>query len=99
MRRRRSSRGGRRCVSSARKLPRIKVCGIRALADIAAALELGVAVDAVGLVAHPASPRHLDAKKAAALVGELPFSILPVAVFVDRDRASIARFLKETGAG
>jgi phosphoribosylanthranilate isomerase len=66
-------------------MPRIKVCGIRRLEDVAGAFELGL--DAVGLVAWSRSPRAIACAEAAQLVARLPLEVLPVAVFVDATRA------------
>src|SRR5258706_1578505 len=66
-------------------MPRIKVCGIRRLEDLAGALEGGL--DAVGLVAWSGSPRAIARAEAARLVAQLPAQVLSVAVFVDATRA------------
>lgn len=58
-------------------LPRVKVCGVRAIID------LGERPDAAGIVLWPGSPRWLDPKAAAALARELPKGVLRVAVMVD----------------
>ncbi len=62
-------------------LPRVKVCGVRSVADLG--FDMGEYPDAVGLVLSPGSPRFLDANAAAALARELPKGVLRVAVMVD----------------
>lgn len=84
-------------MASKRPLPRIKVCGIRDARDVRLALEFGL--EAVGLVAHPASVRHVDHAQAAAVINGLPLSVVPVVVLVDRDRAFAERWIAKTGAG
>lgn len=60
----------------------IKICGITNLEDAQAAVEAGA--DALGFVFHPASPRHLSAGTARAIVAEISANIEKVGVFVDR---------------
>lgn len=84
-------------MSEPHELPRIKVCGIRAATDVTAALGFGLG--AVGLVAHPASPRHVTSVEGAAIVAGLPRTILPVIVLVDRDPAFAEQWITASGAG
>jgi phosphoribosylanthranilate isomerase len=77
------------------RLPRIKVCGIASLADVAGVL---TEIDAVGLVAWDRSPRFLDASRAARVVAGLPASVLPVAVMVDKTPREAERWAREVGA-
>ena len=77
-------------------LPRVKVCGVRSMADIGAALAVGL--DAIGLVEHPPSPRAVTAEAAAAVVAALPTQVLCVAVFVDRTPEEVALWLEASGA-
>ncbi len=60
---------------------RIKICGLRTEADVAAAVDAGA--DAVGLVFVPGSPRWIDAEQAAELVCALPPLVDSVGVFAD----------------
>lgn len=62
---------------------RIKFCGIRRVADAAAAVDLGV--DALGFVMVPASKRHLAPERAAAIRAKLPPLVSTVALFMDAD--------------
>lgn len=77
--------------------PFVKVCGVRTGADAAPALRAGLS--AVGLVAHPASPRHVSFDQASAVIAAVPPSVLTVVVLVDRDRALAERWIEKTGAG
>ncbi|NIR59265.1 MAG: phosphoribosylanthranilate isomerase [Gammaproteobacteria bacterium] len=72
---------------------RIKICGITRPEDAALAARLGV--DAVGLVFHPPSPRHLTPARAAAIVTALPAFVTPVAVFMDADPETVRAVLDE----
>lgn len=78
------------------QLPRVKVCGILALEDVRAALELGL--EAVGFVEYPRSPRAINPTRAAALSAELPPEILRVAVLVDRTPSYAERWASSSGA-
>jgi phosphoribosylanthranilate isomerase len=62
-------------------MTRIKICGITRPGDALAAASLGT--DAIGLVFHARSPRHVQAVQAAAIVRELPPFITVVALFLD----------------
>jgi phosphoribosylanthranilate isomerase len=63
------------------RLPRVKVCGVTALADVEPAF--GHGLDAVGIVRWPRSPRFLAPDAAARLAASLPPGILLVEVLVD----------------
>lgn len=56
----------------------VKICGLRAGADVAAAVEAGA--DAVGFV-FTASPRHVTPAEARALAAAVPAAVLTVGVF------------------
>ncbi len=62
---------------------RVKICGITRAADLDAAVSAGA--DAIGLVFHPASPRHLSLAQAAELARQLPPFVTCVALCVDAD--------------
>jgi phosphoribosylanthranilate isomerase len=62
---------------------RIKFCGLVRASDVDVAVALGV--DAIGLVFHPGSPRHVDAEHAATLRRRLPSFVSAVGLFVDAD--------------
>ncbi len=66
---------------------RIKICGLTKPADVDAAVDAGA--DAIGLVFHADSPRHVTLATAADLVHRLPPFITPVGLFVNAERASI----------
>ncbi len=66
---------------------RIKICGLSREADVDAAVEAGA--DAVGLVFHPGSPRHLTVDVAARLARRLPPFVTPVALFVNAEPTQV----------
>lgn len=68
-------------MAEARKIPRIKVCGVTALEDVERSFEDGL--DAIGLVRWPGSPRFLSAAAAETLADSLPSGVLAVEVLVD----------------
>ena len=70
---------------------RIKICGVRREADVEAAVEAGA--DAIGLVFHPPSPRHVAVARAAELVRRLPPFVAPVALFVNAEVAEVQAVL------
>ena len=65
---------------------RIKICGIRRPEDALAAARAGA--DAIGIVFHPASPRHVSVERAREILTVLPAFVTPVGMFVDADAAS-----------
>ncbi|HEX6829507.1 MAG TPA: phosphoribosylanthranilate isomerase [Burkholderiales bacterium] len=62
-------------------MTRVKICGITRAEDALAAARLGA--DAIGLMFHPPSPRHVTPKQARGIVHELPPFVTVVGVFVD----------------
>ena len=66
---------------------RIKICGLSLPADVDAAVDAGA--DAIGLVFHAGSPRHVTLAVAADLARRLPPFVTPVGLFVNAERASI----------
>jgi phosphoribosylanthranilate isomerase len=60
---------------------RIKICGLRDAGLARAAAEAGA--DAVGIVFHPASPRHASLEEARAVAGALPAFVQAVGLFVN----------------
>jgi len=67
---------------------RIKICGVSRSEDVAAAVDAGA--DAIGLVFHPGSPRHVTLTQAVALAQALPPYVTPVGLFVNVDAATLA---------
>jgi phosphoribosylanthranilate isomerase len=65
----------------------IKICGLRTADAIAAAVAAGA--DAVGFVFHTASPRHLAATAARAIIATVPQGIEKVAVFLHPTQAEL----------
>lgn len=68
-------------TSSARAPTHIKICGVTHPEHAQAAAEAGAHM--VGLVFHPASPRHVDRASAERILATLPASLTPVALLVD----------------
>jgi phosphoribosylanthranilate isomerase len=74
---------------------KIKICGITRLADALAAAECGA--DAIGFIFVQSSPRYIPPARAAGIVRALPASVLPVGVFVDASRSTIAEAVTAVG--
>jgi len=83
-------------MASTVELPRVKVCGVRAAAEIALALREGLG--AVGFVDHEDSVRHVDSATARGVIAELPRHVLSVIVMVDATRRHADSMLFATGA-
>lgn len=66
---------------------RCKICGLKTLADVAAAHAAGAGY--VGFVFFPRSPRHLALSDARALALSVPTGLAKVALVVDADDALI----------
>jgi phosphoribosylanthranilate isomerase len=73
-------------------MTRVKICGITRIEDALAAGEAGA--DAIGLVFHGRSPRHVTPDQAAAIVRALPPFVTSVALFVDPDAAMVEAVLR-----
>lgn len=71
---------------------RVKICGLREVADIQAAAETGAAY--VGFVFFAKSPRNLAPEAAAKLALEVPEGICKVALTVDADDATLDHLLE-----
>jgi phosphoribosylanthranilate isomerase len=72
---------------------RVKICGITRLEDMQAAVAQGC--DAIGLVFHASSPRHVSAVQAALLVARLPPFVSAVGLFVDAAADDVRAVLRE----
>lgn len=68
---------------------RVKICGLRDLSAIDAAVNAGAAY--VGFVFFPASPRHVDWLKAADLMAAVRPGVCKVGLVVDPDEATLAQ--------
>jgi phosphoribosylanthranilate isomerase len=73
-------------------MTRVKICGITRVEDALAAAQAGA--DAIGLVFHAGSPRHVTPDQAAVIVGALPPFVTSVALFVDPDAARVEAVLR-----
>ncbi|MCX7627740.1 MAG: phosphoribosylanthranilate isomerase [Methylophilaceae bacterium] len=62
---------------------RVKICGITRVADAHAAIAHGC--DAIGLVFHAPSPRHVSVERAREIVASLPPFVTVVGLFVDAE--------------
>jgi phosphoribosylanthranilate isomerase len=71
---------------------RVKICGLTREQDVDAAVEAGA--DAVGFVLYPASPRAVDAARAAELAARLPPFVTPVLLFVNQEVAFVRAALQ-----
>ncbi len=74
---------------------RVKICGLRTPADIAAAVDAGARY--IGLVFFPKSPRNLGLAEAAGLAGCVPPGIAKVALTVNADDATLDRIVETVG--
>lgn len=72
---------------------RIKICGITRPEDALAAVAAGA--DAIGLVFHPDSPRHVDPSAAREIVRQLPPFISTVGLFLNPEAQQVRRILEQ----
>ena len=73
----------------------VKICGITSPADGLAAVEAGA--DAIGLMFHERSPRHVTMPAAAEIARALPPFIVKVGVFVNAPEEFVLRAIGECG--
>lgn len=62
---------------------RVKICGITRVDDAREAVRLGA--DAIGLVFHPPSPRHVNLRQAREIRAMVPAFVTVVGLFVDAE--------------
>lgn len=62
---------------------RVKICGITRVDDAREAVRLGA--DAIGLVFHPPSPRHVNLSQAREIRAAVPAFVTVVGLFVDAE--------------
>ncbi len=74
-------------------MTRIKICGITRVEDLFAAASGGA--DAIGLVFHEKSPRHVTVRQAARLAAALPPFITAVGLFVNVSADFVHAVLEE----
>jgi phosphoribosylanthranilate isomerase len=72
---------------------RVKICGLRTLADVAAVAAAGAGY--AGFVFFPRSPRHLTLPQAKALALVAPPGLAKVALVVDADDAALDALVAE----
>jgi phosphoribosylanthranilate isomerase len=73
-------------------MTRIKICGITRPQDAVAAARLGA--DALGLVFHARSSRHVSPDQAAAITQALPPFVTAVALFLDANEDEVRAVLR-----
>ncbi len=71
---------------------KVKICGLSTPETMTAALEAGA--DFVGLVFHPASPRHVEIEVAAYLSSYVPDSVTITGLFVDPTDETLCQTLE-----
>ncbi len=74
---------------------RVKICGTTSVADALLAVEAGA--DAIGLVFHQPSPRHLSTARARAITAAVAGAVDCVGVFVHADPAELNRMVRVVG--
>ncbi len=74
---------------------RIKICGVTRPDDALVAANAGA--DAIGIVFHPPSRRHVALDQARAIIGALPAFVTAVGLFVDEPAASILQTSQKLG--
>jgi len=72
---------------------RVKICGLRRLADVAAAVEAGA--DAIGFVFVPESQRYIEPEAAAELCRNVPAFISRVGLFLDQEAEYVRQVLQQ----
>ncbi len=70
---------------------RVKICGITRPSDGLTASQLGA--DAIGLVFHPPSPRHVAIKQAQAIINVLPPFVTTVGLFMNAEASVVQNVL------
>jgi len=76
---------------------RIKICGFSQVDAALHAVQAGA--DAIGLVFHPPSPRHVEMVRAREIVQALPAFVTSVALFVDADVATVQAVIEQVRPG
>lgn len=73
----------------------VKICGFT---DLENAKECSAfAPDAMGFIFFEKSPRNVSVETAALIIRHLPDTIMPVGVFVDKERSQVESIVKECG--
>ncbi|MDH4215689.1 MAG: phosphoribosylanthranilate isomerase, partial [Gallionella sp.] len=73
-------------------MTRIKICGITRVEDALAAAQAGA--DAIGLVFHEQSPRHVTVQQAARVVAAVPPFVTVVGLFVNPSEEKVREVLR-----
>ncbi|MDQ2068924.1 phosphoribosylanthranilate isomerase [Natronospira bacteriovora] len=74
------------------RVPRVKICGITTAQEATLAAEAGA--DAIGLVFHERSPRHLDPDRAARIIAATPAFVTVVGLFMNPERRQLETLLQ-----
>lgn len=72
---------------------RIKICGLTRIDDVDRAVDLGA--DAIGLVFHARSPRHVNLAQAELLLDRIPAFVTRVALFRNASATSVAQVVHQ----
>lgn len=72
---------------------RVKICGVTRVQDALEVARLGA--DAIGLVFHAASPRHVSVEQARGIVASLPPFLTVVGLFMNAPAEEVNRVLDE----
>ena len=81
----------------AQRRTRIKICGVRDVETALVSIEAGA--DAIGLVFHPDSPRHVSDHVAAVIAARLPVFASAVALFVDAEPRRVRQVIDAVRPG
>lgn len=73
----------------------IKICGLTSPETAAACAAAGA--DAIGMVFHPPSPRHLTLEQACDVAAAVPAGVAKVGVFATQDQESVLRIASQAG--
>jgi phosphoribosylanthranilate isomerase len=75
--------------------PQVKICGLTRADEALACAEAGV--DAIGLVFHHPSPRHVSVVAAAEIAAALPAAVAKVGVFVNESVPTVLETARTAG--
>jgi phosphoribosylanthranilate isomerase len=74
---------------------KVKICGLTSIPDALSAA--GAGADMIGLMFHPASPRHVPLETAAGIARAVPLSVAKVGVFVNAPEEFVRRAISDCG--
>jgi phosphoribosylanthranilate isomerase len=82
-------------TGSAKREPRVKICGIRRPEDAQLAVDLGAG--ALGFVFWPNSPRAVTAHEARGVIDRVPPFVAAIGVFVNQEPAEVLATARRAG--